>query len=234
MAKKTIITCAVTGGADSPSKSPHVPVTPEQIATSAVEAGKAGAAIVHLHVRDPATTKASMDLALYQEVVDRIGAAGSDVIINLTTGTGARYVPGEPDPRVGGPGTSLATPARRTAHIEALRPPICTLDVATMNFGEHAFMNTPAHLRAMAQTIRAAKAKPELEVFEAGHLRLAKQLIKEGLIDAPPMFQLCLGIPWGAPADAQTMQYLASSCPRTPSGPPSASARLSSRWWRRR
>ena len=205
MAAKTVITCALTGSFDTRSKNPAVPVTPEEIATSALEAAKAGAAVVHVHVRDPQTAKPSMELALYRETVERIREKNDQVVINLTTGPGGRFVPGKDDPAKPGEGTSLATPAVRLRHVEELRPPICTLDVATLNFGEHVFINTPAHLREMADRARAVGAKPEIEVFDLGHIELAKRLIAEGHIADPPLFQICLGIPWGAPATPETM-----------------------------
>lgn len=214
MSRTVVLTCALTGGGDTPSKSPAVPVSPAQIATSALEAAAAGAAIVHIHVRDPATGKPSMDGALYRETVERIRERNPDVILNLTTGAGGRYVPGPDDPTVPGEGTSLQSPAVRTQHVEELRPEICTLDVATMNFGEHVFMNTPAHLRAMAAGARRAGAKPELEAFELGHIELAKRLIADGHLDEPPLFQLCLGVPWGAPALPETMIAMRDRLPR--------------------
>ena len=145
MSRKTVITCALTGSFDTPSKNPAVPVTPVEIANSALDAAKAGAAVVHIHVRDPKTTKPSMELALYQEVVDRIRDKNGDVVLNLTTGAGGRFAPDPAEPRKAGEGTTLTTPAIRMRHIEAIRPPICTLDVATMNFGETIFANTPSH-----------------------------------------------------------------------------------------
>jgi len=146
-------------------------------------------------------------------VVSRLRDAGSNLILNLTTGPGARYIPGDNDPMSPAAGTTLKTPAVRVEHVDELRPEVCTLDVATMNFGEHVFMNTPAHLREMGQRIKAAGVKPELEVFEAGHARLALKLVEDGIIEKPPLFQLCLGIPWGAPATAETMAYMASLLP---------------------
>lgn len=205
MSRKVVVTCALTGSFDTPSKNPAVPVSPEQIAHSALDAAKAGAAVVHIHVRDPKTAKPSMDLALYREVVERIRERNTDVILNLTTGAGGRFAPDPEDPARAGEGTTLASPAIRTRHVEALRPDICTLDVATMNFGETVFMNTPAHLREMAGRARAAGAKPEIEVFDLGHIELAKRLIADGCIAEPPLFQICLGIPYGAPATAETM-----------------------------
>jgi uncharacterized protein (DUF849 family) len=213
MARDVIISCAVTGSADTVGKHPGVPVTPGQIAQAAIDACKAGAAIAHIHVRDPQTGKASMDLALYQEVVERIRDAGSPVLINLTTGPGSRLVPGDDDPMAFGPGTTLAAPRARIRHVEALRPDLCSLDVGSMNFGETGFLNTPAHLRIMARAIAAAGVRPELEVFEPGHVRLAARLIEDGFIAAPALFQICLGIPWGAPATPETMIYLRDLLP---------------------
>lgn len=214
MSRPVVVTCALTGAFDTRGTNPAVPVTPEEIAHSALEAASAGAAIVHVHVRDPVTAKASMELVLYREVVERIRARNADVILNLTTGAGGRYVPGEGDPTVAGAGTTLAAPEARTRHVTALRPEICTLDVATMNFGEHAFLNTPAHLRAMAAAARAAGAKPEIEVFDLGHVELARHLIAEGHLEAPPLFQLCLGIPWGAPATPEAMIAMRDRLPK--------------------
>ncbi|MBY0295541.1 MAG: 3-keto-5-aminohexanoate cleavage protein [Methylobacterium sp.] len=213
MSRKTVITCALTGSFDTLSKNPAVPVSPKAIAQSAIEAAQAGAAVVHIHVRDPETAKPSMDLALYREVVERIRERDGDVILNLTTGAGGRYVPGEPDPAQAGPGTSLASPEVRTRHVTALRPEICTLDVATMNFGEHTFLNTPAHLRAMAARIAEAGTRPEIEVFDLGQIELAKHLIAEGHLARPPLFQLCLGIPWGAPATPETLLQMRDRLP---------------------
>jgi len=213
MQRKIMISCAVTGSADTPSKNSAVPVTPAQIAQSAVDAAKAGAAIVHIHVRDPATTKPSMDAALYRETVDRIRASGTDVLINLTTGPGARFVPGSDDPLKPGPATNLKLPAQRVEHILALRPEICSLDMGSMNMGSYVFVNPPNYLEAMAVAIRNANVLPELEVFEAGHLRLARRLIETGHIKAPGMFQICLGIAWSQPATPEAMSYMRGMLP---------------------
>lgn len=212
MSRPVIITAALTGGADSTGASPHVPVTPEQIAGEALAARAAGAAIVHIHVRNPATGKPSREPALYREVVERIRAAGSDVLINLTTGPGAGFFPGE-DPNVNERKGAMATPEERVAHVLELRPDICSLDVATMNFGPQAFVNVPAHLEQMARMIREAGVKPELEVFDLGHAALAADMVKRGLFESPPWFQLCLGIPWGAPATTEAMLALKSLVP---------------------
>jgi uncharacterized protein (DUF849 family) len=213
MSRKVVITCALTGSQDTCAKNPAIPATPEEIATSAIDAAKAGAAIVHIHVRDPETKLASMDEALYAEVVERIKDNGIDVIINLTTGPGARFLPGKDDPAVADPSTSLKSPADRVVHIQSLKPPICTLDVATLNFGEQVFMNTPQHLREMADMIKAAGVKPELEAFDTGHIVLAKQLMKEGHIDGPTMFQLCLGISYAAPATPESLLHMRDMLP---------------------
>src|SRR5690242_6921885 len=173
MQRKVMISCAVTGSADTPGKNPAVPVTPAQIAQSAIDAAKAGAAIVHIHVRDPQTTKPSMDPAHYREVVERIRSSGTDVVINLTTGPGARFMPGVEDPWKTGAGTNLKSAAERVQHIMELRPEICSLDMGSLNMGSYAFVNKQGYLEAMAIAIRDAGVTPELEVFETGHLLLA-------------------------------------------------------------
>ncbi|HEV7981912.1 MAG TPA: 3-keto-5-aminohexanoate cleavage protein [Xanthobacteraceae bacterium] len=213
MQRKVMISCAVTGSADTPAKNPAVPVTPSQIAQSAIDAGKAGAAIVHIHVRDPQTARPSMDKALYREVVERIRASGSDVLINLTTGPGARFTPGAEDPFKPGPATNMKLPAQRVEHIMELRPDICSLDMGSMNMGSYVFVNPPNYLEAMAVAIRDAGVIPELEVFEAGHLLLARRMIEAGHIKPPGMFQICLGIAWGQPATPEAMHYMRGMLP---------------------
>jgi uncharacterized protein (DUF849 family) len=215
MQRKVMIACAVTGSADTPGKNPAVPVTPAQIAQSAIDAAKAGAAIVHIHVRDPQTTKPSMDTAHYREVVERIRASGTDVLINLTTGPGARFLPGPDDPWKPGPATNLKIPADRVKHVVELRPEICSLDMGSMNMGGYAFINTPGYLEAMAVAIRDVGVIPELEVFEAGHLLLAKRMIETGHIKPPGMFQICLGISWGQPATPEAMTYMRGLLPQS-------------------
>jgi uncharacterized protein (DUF849 family) len=213
MLRKVIISCAVTGSADSPSRNPAVPVTPAQIAQSSVDAAKAGAAIVHIHVRDPKTTKPSMDGALYREVVERIRASGTDVLINLTTGPGARFVHDPDDPTRSGPASTLRSPEDRVSHVVELRPDICSLDMGSLNMGNRVFINTPEHLETMAVAIRDAGVMPELEVFETGHLLLAKKFIEQGLVRGPGMFQICLGISWGQPATPEAMMYMRNLLP---------------------
>jgi len=213
MQRKVMISCAVTGSADTPGRNPAVPVTPAQIAQSAIDAAKAGAAIVHIHVRNPETTRPSMNPAHYREVVERIRGSGSDVLINLTTGPGARFSPGNDDPLQPGPGTTMKSAAERVQHIVELKPEICSLDMGSMNMGQYVFVNTPGYLETMAVAIRDAGVMPELEVFEAGHLLLAKRLIETGHIKAPGMFQICLGISWAQPATPEAMSYMRSLLP---------------------
>ncbi|PRH85991.1 NADPH:quinone reductase [Labrys okinawensis] len=208
-----IISCAITGAGDTVGKHPAIPVTPKQIADSAIEAAKAGAAIAHLHVRDPETGKAGRKLEHYREAVQRIRDSGVDVVINLTAGMGGDFFFDPANPRSGGAGTDIANAAERVAHVEELRPEICTLDCGSVNFGDGLFMATGETLREMAERIQAVGVKPEIECFELGHIWQAKDLIKRGLIDAPPMFQLCLGIPWGAEATTETMVAMRNHLP---------------------
>lgn len=211
------ITCAVTGSGDTAGRSNHVPVTPEQIATSAIEAAQAGAAIAHIHVRDPETGQGSRDTALYAEVVERIRDSGTDVIINLTAGMGGDMVFGEGEnPLPLKPaGTDMVGPLERLKHIEALLPEICTLDCGTMNFAESDYVmtNTPGMLRTMAKRVQELGVRPELEVFDTGHLVFASEMVRDGLIDDPVMIQLCMGIPYGAPNDPQTLLAMVNRLP---------------------
>ena len=212
MSRPVIISCAITGSGDTTTHSRFVPVTPKQIADDALAAHAAGAAIVHLHVRDPESGAPSRDIDLYRDVVQRIRDSGSSVVINLTTGIGARFSPDESDPnRNASPG--MALPEYRMNHVLELKPDICSLDVATMNFGKHAFINTPEHIEQIAKAVRAAGVKPELEVFDLGHLALARHLYSKGLFADPPFFQFCLGVPWGAPATVESMQTMKSMIP---------------------
>jgi uncharacterized protein (DUF849 family) len=213
MARPVIITCALTGSAPTTKQSPHVPVTPEQIANEGIAAAKAGAAVVHIHVRDPKTGGSSMENQYYREVVERIRADGVDVLINLTSGAGGGYTPSPEDPKRATPASNLSQPDRRVEHILELKPDLCSLDVATMNFGEYVFMNIPAHLRRMAELINSAGVRPEIEVFDTGHVRLACDLIEKGYLKTPVLFQLCLGIPWGAPATTEAMLQMRNMLP---------------------
>ncbi len=213
MNHEVILSCALTGAGDTVGKHPAIPVTPRQIADSAVEAAEAGAAIVHVHVRDPKSGKASRKVDLYRETVGHIRASGRDVVINLTAGMGGDYYFNPTEPLRGGPGSDMANAEDRVAHVEELRPEICTLDCGSLNFGNGAFIATADLLRDMAGRIQAAGVKPEIECFELGHIWLAKQLIAEGLIDAPPLFQLCHGVPWGAEATAEAMLAMRNHLP---------------------
>ena len=214
LASEVFITCAVTGSADSVAKNPHVPVTPAQIAAAALEAHAAGAAIVHLHVRDPQSGLASRDPALFREVVQRIRSEHRGVILNLTGGMGGDILFGpEHEPLALRPGTDFVGPQERIAHVLDLVPEIGSLDCGSLNFDEQLYGTTPSFLRSMARAYQSRRILPELEVFELGHIELAKQLLAEGLIDRPPLFQLCLGIKYGAPASSESMQAMRDSLP---------------------
>ncbi|RZD54799.1 NADPH:quinone reductase [Streptomyces albidoflavus] len=215
MTENVIITCALTGAGDTVRKSPHVPVTPEQIARNAVEAAAAGAAVVHIHVRDPETGDPSRDPKLYREVVERIKETGTDVVINLTAGMGGDLVIDPDDPLTHLPGTDLVGGLERLPHVEDLLPDICTLDCGSLNFGDgsNLYVSTPDMLRAGARRIQELGVRPELEIFDTGQLWFAKQLLAEGLLDAPTVFQLCMGIPWGAPADPGVLQSMVNMLP---------------------
>ena len=213
MSRKTILTCAVTGNLTTRDQHPGLPVTPAEIATATIEAGKAGAAVVHIHARDPATTKGSMDLALFREIVDRIRQAGSDVILNLSTGEGGRYIPSLGNPAVAAPGTTLTTPERRVAHVEALKPEICTLDLNTMFSGSAVVINTPRNVTEMARRIYASGVLPELEIFDGGDLQLAKALQEDGTLRNPLLIQIVLGVRYGAIPNPQTLFYFVSQLP---------------------
>ncbi|MFE1147429.1 3-keto-5-aminohexanoate cleavage protein [Streptomyces albidoflavus] len=215
MTENVIITCALTGAGDTVRKSPHVPVTPEQIARNAVEAAAAGAAVVHIHVRDPETGDPSRDPKLYREVVERIKETGTDVVINLTAGMGGDLVIDPDDPLTHLPGTDLVGGLERLPHVEDLLPDICTLDCGSLNFGDgsNLYVSTPDMLRAGARRIQELGVRPELEIFDTGQLWFAKQLLEEGLLDAPTVFQLCMGVPWGAPADPGVLQSMVNMLP---------------------
>lgn len=217
MNTEAFITCAVTGAGDTTARHPAIPTTPQEIAEAAVSAAKAGAAIAHIHVREPETGKGSRRVALYREVMERVRDSGIDVIINLTAGMGGDVTLGAdetPLPPVAGD-TDMVGPLERLAHVEELKPEICTLDCGSMNFGEGNFIvvNTPDMLRAKARRIRELGVKPELEVFDTGHLWFVKQLIEEGLIEGAPMIQLCMGIPYGAPAELNTFMGMVNTLP---------------------
>jgi len=215
MNKDVMITCAVTGAGDSIAKHPDLPVTPKQIAQACFDAADAGAAMVHIHVRNPANGKASRDPKLFREVVELVRAKGTDVIINLTAGMGGDFVPSAENPAIGGPGTDIVGAMERLAHVEELLPDVCSLDCGTLNFGmgNEIYINTSACLTAMAKRVQELGVKPELEVFDLGQIRLARHLIDQGLIDAPPLFQVCLGLAWSAGADTNSMMAMTNALP---------------------
>ena len=214
---EVFITCAVTGSGDTAAKHPGLPVTPEQIANAAIEAAKAGAAIAHIHVRDPASGKGSREPALYREVVERIRASDTDVIINLTAGMGGDLIfgPGENPLPLDSAGTDMVGPLERLRHVQELLPEICTLDCGTMNFAEadYVMTNTPSMLHTMAAEVQRLGVRPELEVFDTGHLVFVKELIRKGLIDDPIMIQFCMGIPYGAPDDPLSFMAMVHQLP---------------------
>lgn len=214
MADPTIISCAVTGNITTLQQTPHLPITPEQIAGACLEAARAGAAIVHVHVRHP-DGRPSMELAHYREVVERLRAAEEDVVINLTTGPGQRFVPGEADPSVAAPGTTLMRPEPRVAHVQALRPELCSLDLNTMYSGSSVVINTPANLAIMAELIGEAGVRPELEVFDSGDIQLGNHFIEQGRLAASTLFQIVLGVRYGAIATPETLMYMRSLLPPT-------------------
>jgi uncharacterized protein (DUF849 family) len=218
MNTEAFITCAVTGAGDTVGRSPHVPVTPEQIAISAIEAARAGAAVVHIHVRDPDTGQGARDVSLYRRVVGMIRDADVDVVINLTAGMGGDLLLGGPHSPLplDEAGTDMVGAMERLAHVEELRPEICTLDCGTMNFaagGDYVMANTPEMLRAMAGRIKELGVRPELEVFDTGHLVMVKDLLEDGLIEDPLLIQLCMGIRYGAPDDPLTLLGLVNQLP---------------------
>ncbi len=215
MNREVFITCAVTGSGGTQDKSPHVPRSPAQIADSAIAAAKAGAAVVHCHVRDPDTGKPSRDLKLYREVTDRIRASATDVVLNLTAGMGGDLLFNGTEAMVASPRSDMAGAAERVAHVVGCRPEICTLDCGTMNFNEadYVMVNTPGMLRDMAARMAAAGTRIEIEAFDTGHLWFAKELVKEGVIPAPVLVQLCMGVPWGAPDDLNTFLAMVNNVP---------------------
>lgn len=217
MKRKVIITCAVTGNAPFNRKHPKFPVTPAEICDAVVEAARAGAAIAHIHVRDPDTAEGSRDPALFREVVDRVRQTGVDIVVNLTAGHGGHFVPDPEDESRAAPGSDVASAEERVRHLEQCLPEMASLDISTGNQveGPHEFvyLNTTRTLRAMARRFRELNVKPELEVFQAGDIVFGKKLIEEGLIEDPPLFQLVLGVLWGAPADPETMIYMRNLLP---------------------
>jgi len=214
---EAFITCAVTGSGDTVGKHPAIPKTPQEIADSAIEAAKAGAAVAHIHVRDPESGKPSRNPALFKEVVERVRESNTDVVLNLTAGMGGDLTLGSVDQPLplSEEGTDMAGPLERLAHVDEMLPEICTLDCGTMNFaeGDYVMTNTPGMLRAMAEKVQNLGVRPELEVFDTGHLVFVKRLMKDGLLDDPIMLQLCMGIPYGAPDDPTTLMAMVNQLP---------------------
>jgi len=216
MNREVFITCAVTGSGSTEGRSPHVPRSPQQIADSAIAAARAGAAIVHCHVRDPDTGRASRQLDLYREVTDRIRASDVDVVLNLTAGMGGDIIFGDVEnPFPTRAGTDMAGATERVAHVAACLPEICTLDCGTMNFAEadYVMTNTPGMLVAMGGMMTALGVRPEIEAFDTGHLWYAKELVRQGVLEAPALVQLCMGVPWGAPDDLNTLLAMVNNVP---------------------
>ncbi|WP_020494842.1 3-keto-5-aminohexanoate cleavage protein [Sciscionella marina] len=228
----TIITCALTGAGDTVGKSDRVPVTPRQIADSAIEAANAGAAVVHIHVRDIETGQGSRDVALYRETVRLVRESGVDVVLNLTAGMGGDLFIDVEDPLKPVEGTDLVNGLQRLPHVEELLPDICTIDCGSLNFGEGSqlYISTPDMLRTGAARIQELGVKPEMEIFDTGQLWFAKQMVAEGLIDPPPLFQLCMGIPYGAPAEPALLQTMVELLPENAQWASFAIGRNQMRW----
>ena len=213
MNRNVILTCAVTGAGDTTAKNPNVPITPKAIAASCIEAAHAGASIAHIHVRDLETGGISHSTEQFREVMERVREADVDIVMNITAGGGGDWIPDVQDPSRGGPGTDIQTPAERHAPVGELLPELCTLDCGSLNFGDMVYVNPADWLREHARLVQAAGVKPELECFDLGHVWFARQLQQEGLIDGDPLYQLCLGIPWGAEADTETMLTMRNKLP---------------------
>ena len=213
MSQKTFLTCAVTGNITTPDQTPHLPVTPAQIADECLAAAEAGAAAVHIHVRDPKTGKPSMELELYREVFDKVRRANPELIVNLTTGPGGRFIPSVEDPRVAAPGSTLVQPEKRVEHVRILKPDVCSLDLNTMNSGGDVVINTPRNVRIMAKIMREAGVKPELEIFDSGDMHLARDLIADGTLDGPGMWTFVTGVKYGFSPSPETLLYARSLLP---------------------
>lgn len=208
-----MLTAAITGAGDTVKKNENVPVTPQEIADSAIRAAKAGATVAHLHVRDPETGDISHDTELFREAVRLIRESDQDVVINLTSGGGGDFIPDMDNPYQAGEGSDMQTPEERHEPIGELLPEMCTLDCGSVNFGDAVYLSPSDWLRQQAKLVKDAGVKPELECFDTGHIAFAKQLIKEDLIEGEPLFQFCLGIPWGAENDAETIEHFKTRLP---------------------
>jgi uncharacterized protein (DUF849 family) len=207
------ITCAVTGNLTTPAQTPHLPITPKEIADAAISAAEEGAAVAHIHVREPETGAPSMRLDLYEEVVARIRSSNPELIINLTTGPGGRFAPSDEDPKIAGPGTTLLPPEQRVEHIAALRPDICTLDLNTMNSGGQVVINTPGSIRRMAKVICQAGVRPEIELFDSGDIALLHDLVRDGTLATPLMASIVMGVRYGFQPSPETVLYARNLLP---------------------
>ena len=212
--RPTLITCAITGNITKPEQTPYLPVTPEQIANECLASAEAGAGAVHIHVRDPATGRPCMELEHYRDVVDRIRKRNKELVINLTTGPGGRFVPDATDPKQYAPGTTLVAPEKRVEHIAIIKPDICSLDLNTMNSGADVVINTPRNVRIMAKVMRDSGVKPELEIFDSGDLHLARDLIADGTLEGPGMWTFVLGVKYGFAATPETLLYARNLLPQ--------------------
>jgi uncharacterized protein (DUF849 family) len=213
MRDKVIITCAVTGNLTTPGQTPHLPISPEQIAEACLGAAEAGAAICHIHVRHPDSGKPSMELAHYREVVERIRAKNTQLILNLTTGPGGRFVPSPDDPKIAAPGTTLCAPEKRVEHVAILKPDICTLDLNTMNSGKEVVINTPGNVRRMAKAIREAGVKPEIELFDSGDIALMNDMLADGSLEGPVLCSIVMGVKYGFQVSPETVLYARAHLP---------------------
>ena len=210
---KIFITCAVTGNLTTPEQTPHLPITPEQIADACLGAAEAGAAIVHIHVREPGSGKPSMELGYYRDVVERIRAQNTQLILNITTGPGGRFVPSPDEPRIAAAGTTLMVPEKRVEHIAVLRPEICTIDLNTMNSGKEVVINTPGNVRRMAKVMRDSGVKPEIELFDSGDIALMRDLLKDGTLEGPALCSFVMGVRYGFQASPETVLYARNLLP---------------------
>ncbi len=210
---KVFITCAVTGNLTTPDQTPHLPITPEQIADACLGAAEAGAAITHIHVRDPATGAPSMEIEYYQDVVARIRKQNTQLILNITTGPGGRFVPDHDEPKMFGPGTTLMNPEKRAAHIAILKPDIATLDLNTMNSGKQVMINTPGNARRMAKVITEAGVKPEIELFDSGDIAMMLDMVKDGTLAGPLLTSFVMGVPYGFQPSPETVIYARNLLP---------------------
>lgn len=210
---KIFITCAVTGNLTTPDQTPHLPITPEEIADACLGAAEAGAAVVHIHVREPGTGKPSMELGYYRDVVERIRARNTQLILNITTGPGGRFVPSADEPRIAAPGTTLMAPEKRVEHIAVLRPEICTIDLNTMNSGKEVVINTPGSARRMAKVMKDAGVKPEVELFDSGDIALMHDLLNDGTLESPVLCSLVMGVRYGFQPSPETVIYARNMLP---------------------